>query len=56
MNITLENFLNHIFGDRSGKAPMVWIYQNDRNFYPGEQGFAESEPPSRKENNYGYLQ
>ena len=43
MNITLENFLNHIFGDRNGKVPMVWIYQNDSNFYPDEQGFAESE-------------
>ena len=43
MNITLENFLKHIFGDRSGKVPTVWIYQNDSNFYPDEQGFAESE-------------
>ena len=45
MNITLENFLNHIFGDRSGKVPMVWIYQHDNegSFYPDKQGFAESE-------------
>ena len=43
MNITLENFLKRIYGDRSGKVPMVWIYQNDSNFYPDEQGFAESE-------------
>lgn len=43
MNITLENFLKRIYGDRSGKVPMVWIYLNDSNFYPDEQGFAESE-------------
>ena len=45
MNITLENFLNRISGNRSGKVPMVWIYEhhNDCSFYPDEQGFAESE-------------
>ena len=52
MNITLENILNHIFGDRSGKAPMVWIYQNDSNFYPDEQDKTETKIKAEYRSNF----
>ena len=38
MNVTLGWFLSHIYSDRDGNTPLVWIYDWVDGFYPDDEG------------------